>query len=233
LYPQQRRAKVNGVSHQGDNGRGGAPDRGGGDVVTTTTSLAGQRVRVDGRVGQLNGWNQETGLVTMWDEVERTQVVFTALGQPVAAPLTCREGHEARRLFPDASSDSDEPVLCAEHSRPIAQRLSKGRVASCDKCGHEGAWRNPYTRRNEYLCAVHHAESGDGVIQNKWAGAGRVTGSAPLGVREREACVAAGVGSDCRGEVRPRGREAQPLCNAHAGRVSAGEGLADRDWSVG
>jgi hypothetical protein len=41
----------------------------------------------------------------------------------------------------------------------------------CDNDPEHGpAWRNPYTRRNEYLCGNCHAKSGDGVVQNKWAG---------------------------------------------------------------
>lgn len=123
----------------------------------------------------------------------------------------------------------DGRLVCAEAKRQFARSVS--RWQPCDTPGHENAyaWRNPYTRRNEYLCGVCHAQSGDGVIQNKWAP--RV--SQPLGKRERLECYAKGVVGtrDCKGEVRWDSKSKVNLCNAHRGRTSAGDGYADRDWS--
>jgi hypothetical protein len=45
-----------------------------------------------------------------------------------------------------------------------------------------------------------------------------------LGVREKAMCEAAGYGTDCKGEVKPRGGQfkGRLLCNKHAGKQSVG-----------
>jgi hypothetical protein len=124
---------------------------------------------------------------------------------------------------------TDGAMVCAQAIRELARHTHY--IQACDKCGADGAWRNPYTRRDEYLCGTCHAKSGDGIVQNKWAP--RVSQPHPLG--QRPVCEAKGVVGtrECRGEVRWRRNKAgdyHDLCNAHAGKVSAADGLADRVW---
>lgn len=134
-------------------------------------------------------------------------------------PRCSRTDQLLYRLEPTDVSETSE-LACAECCRAYAHTVH--RTTPCDTCGASGAWRNPYTRRNEYFCAKHHAESGDGVVLNKWF----PRASAPLGHRDRPKCSAAGA-SDCRGEVRPRSPLAELLCTKHAGRVSAAWAVED------
>ena len=197
--------------------------------MTTTQSLSGKRVSVAGRFGQLNGWNHESGLVTLWDEAMNEQVTFTLKegdARPKLAMLVDRNGHEARRLFVDHKQKGVEGAvadLCAECVRGTEAGIRRSQP--CDECGQPGAFRNAHHRRNEYLCPSCQTKTGEPIRQNKWAP--RV--SAPLGLRERDECMAKGGVTECRGEVRFRGPTKAFLCNAHAGRVSAADGLADRE----
>lgn len=105
-----------------------------------------------------------------------------------------------------------------------------GRALCDNDPDHGPAWRNPYTRRNEYLCGRCHAQTEEGVVQNRWARANDSTHSRqslPLGVRQGAVCEAKGVPGTkpCKGEVKPRGRMGSLLCNAHAGKVSAADGI--------
>lgn len=186
--------------------------------------MVGQRVEVAGRRGQLNGYNVAQGRVWLWDEDEQRQVeLWLAEGQEVVvAPLTCRNGHVTRRLFADHRDPDGPRELCADCVRLTEKGIH--RHTPCDDCGAPSAWRDPFLRTNVYRCGSCHVKNGRGVVQNKWFA--RV--SEPLRGSARAVCEAAGVGSDCKGEVKPRGRTAALLCNAHAGKVSAGEGLADR-----
>lgn len=136
---------------------------------------------------------------------------------------TCpRCGSEDRLLY---ETDLLDGRACPDCVR--RQAASTKRWTPCDTPGHEDrvGWRNPYTRRNEYLCGTCHAESGDGVVLNKWAP--RV--STPLGIQARAVCDARNVPGtkDCRGEVKPR-RGGVQLCNAHAGKESSAAPYEDR-----
>ena len=122
---------------------------------------------------------------------------------------------------------TDGALVCAEESRKAARTVQYWQP--CDNHSDQRGWRNPYTRRNEYLCGSCHAASGDGVVQNKWAP--RV--STPISPSARPTCEASGVVGtrDCAGEVRWRRDKAgnfHNLCNAHAGKSSAADPYADR-----
>lgn len=112
-------------------------------------------------------------------------------------------------------TDPSEGLACPECIRRRAPHVN--RTTPCDKCGKPGAWRNPYTRRNEYLCGNHHAESGEGVVLNKWA----PRASTPLNAAARPQCFVKSNG--CRGEVKPRSVNgvSRTLCTKHAGKTSA------------
>jgi hypothetical protein len=112
-------------------------------------------------------------------------------------------------------------LACPECIRRRAKTIE--RTTPCDICGSPGAWRNPFTRRNEYLCGNHHAASGDGVVLNKWFV--RKSEPHPLGRRVR--CAVAD--NHCRGEVKPTAPTAELLCRKHAGRTSAAWAIEDRE----
>lgn len=130
-----------------------------------------------------------------------------------AARGTCPRCDDTDRLL--YAGDVLEGLACPDCIRSAAKGIS--RWQPCDNHPDRHAWRNPYTRRDEYLCGQCHAESGDGVVLNKWAP--RV--STPLGIQERPDCEARNVPGtrDCRGEVKPR--KGVNLCNAHAGKESS------------
>jgi len=118
-------------------------------------------------------------------------------------------------------TDPSEGLACPECIRARAKTVH--RVQLCDKCARPGAWRNPYTRRNEYLCGAHHAQSGDGVVLNKWFPRSSPTHS--RGVRPK--CEVAD--NHCRGEVKPRSTDGvlRTLCTRHAGKTSAAWDIED------
>lgn len=115
---------------------------------------------------------------------------------------------------------------CPECVRKRAKTVE--RTTPCDKCGKPAAWRNPFTRRNEYLCGTHHAESGEGVVLNKWFA--RFSSPHPQGRKVK--CEVAD--NHCRGEVKPRtltlesGKKTMTLlCTKHAGKTSAAWAVED------
>lgn len=95
------------------------------------------------------------------------------------------------------------------------------RYTVCDSCGAPGAWRNPFTRRNEYLCPRCHALSGDGVVQLL-----QPRTSEPLDAARRPQCAVRD--NDCRGEVKPQGPTGELLCRKHAGKRSAAWDIEDQ-----
>jgi hypothetical protein len=52
--------------------------------------------------------------------------------------------------------------LCVDCYRVATRRIPH--VTYCDKCGAPGGFRNPKTRRNEYLCLACHRESGESLM---------------------------------------------------------------------
>lgn len=131
---------------------------------------------------------------------------------------TCEEAPEGHAV--DVLVYLIEPIdalVCADHARLWAK--ANPRKETCDGCGHEGAWRDPLTRRNEFFCAVCHANNGT-VFQNRWALKARE--SEGLGMRAKPACSLAGYGTECKGEVKWRGSLNALACNKHAGKQSAG-----------
>ena len=104
-------------------------------------------------------------------------------------------------------------LLCAEHYRDKT-RLIK-RATPCDKCGADNAVRDPSHRRNEYLCWSCHQENGfvvnDSVIKRAIVS---LVDNFTRGSKIR--CDAAGYGSDCDNNVKPRGPwGGRALCDTH------------------
>lgn len=90
----------------------------------------------------------------------------------------------------------------------------------CDTCGARGnVWRDPISRKNEYLCVRCHDP--EALFQNRWANKARE--GFVLGLRERPRCELAqyNPGTPCAGEVRYDSALRLQACNRHRGRKSA------------
>lgn len=142
-------------------------------------------------------------------------------GQPVGGCSLCHASNV--KVFPRRRDDPESELLCAHCFRALADPREYPTLCDNDP-EHGRAWRNPYTRRNEYFCGPCHAKTPEGVVQNRWArvvdGVG-VRESLPLGVRLRPECEAKGVDrtQPCQGQVKPRGSAGVSLCDQHAGKL--------------
>ena len=104
----------------------------------------------------------------------------------------------------------DEQLICASDYRKIVS--TRRQIQHCDKCGAEGAVRDPAHRRNEYLCWTCH----DG-FQVRTSVVKRALAAINTSIlTKREKCYAAGYGSDCDANVKPRSAwGGKMLCNKH------------------
>lgn len=106
-------------------------------------------------------------------------------------------------------------LLCAEDTRRwIAANPAK---QACDRCGDtRNVLRDPSHRRNEYLCTSCHTD--DGFVATDTV-TGRAFVSAvtpPKLLSPRVKCEAAGYGSSCDDNVKPRSSwGGKSLCNTH------------------
>lgn len=109
-------------------------------------------------------------------------------------------------------------LVCAGDYRAYA--AAHPTEQACDSCGSTGnVWRDPLTRKNEYLCIKCHDPSA--LFQNRWAN--KVRESTRLGQREKVVCEFAGYGTECKGEIKPRGQfKGRLSCNKHAGKQGVG-----------
>lgn len=128
-------------------------------------------------------------------------------------------GKDEALLYSHPQPAEGDVLMCADCSRKRAkERPTK---QACDNCGDTGnVWRDPVTRKNEYLCIKCHDPSA--LFQNRWAN--KVRESKPLSIHAKAVCTAAGYGTDCKGEVKPRGgqHKGRLLCNKHAGKQGVG-----------
>lgn len=103
------------------------------------------------------------------------------------------------------------PRCATHHSRLINRKHDY----PCDNCGGGPAFRDPAHRRDEYLCPRCHLEDGyeptERAMVNKTA--------VRMGVRhsrgQTAVCIAAGRGTDCKGQIKQRGKVGV-LCDFHA-----------------
>jgi hypothetical protein len=125
---------------------------------------------------------------------------------------TCTACGEDDALLYEAGED----LVCAADYRVYAPTHPVPQA--CDTCGATGnVWRDPLTRKNEYLCIKCHDPAA--LFQNRWAN--KVRESTRLGQRERITCGAAGI-TECKGEIKWRGGYNMLLCNKHAGKQGVG-----------
>ena len=105
-------------------------------------------------------------------------------------------------------------LYCAEHYRDVTRQYH--RVQSCDFCGNTPAVRDPNHRRNEYLCWKCHEQTGFTVNNTviKRAIVSMVDRYIHRGPRTK--CDAAGYGTACDDNVKPRGQwGGKSLCDTH------------------
>lgn len=129
------------------------------------------------------------------------------------ANATCSDPHPDALLY---DTHDDPTLLCAHCSR--VRSLANPRKETCDTCGVTDAWRDPVSGKNEFFCALHHAQNGT-VFQNRWA---RTDAPRTLNAG-RAQCAAANHGTECKGEIKWRAADNMSLCNKHAGKRSANE----------
>lgn len=107
----------------------------------------------------------------------------------------------------------DEKLVCAEDYRIIVR--TRKIVQHCDKCGAENAVRDPAHRRDEYLCWTCHQENGFEIRNSVVKRAIAAINNSVL-VRDKARCYAAGYGTDCDSNIKPRGPwGGKMLCNRH------------------
>jgi hypothetical protein len=107
----------------------------------------------------------------------------------------------------------DNNLLCAEHYRNTT-RLTK-KITPCDKCGEPNAVRDPSHRRNEYLCWSCHQDNGF-VVDSSIVKRAIVSLVSNFTKGSKVKCDAAGYGTDCDNNIKPRGPwNGRSLCDKH------------------
>lgn len=110
--------------------------------------------------------------------------------------------------------ERDEKLVCAEDSRKIAQ--TKKFIQPCDNCGQPNAIRDPSHRRNEYLCWSCHEGNGGYNVKDSVIKRAFVAVNNTVLAREKIRCDAAGYGSECDLNIKPRSAwGGRLLCNVH------------------
>ena len=107
----------------------------------------------------------------------------------------------------------NDNLLCAEHYRDRTRTIK--RTTPCDKCGADNAVRDPAHRRNEYLCWSCHEKNGfvvnDSVIKRAIVS---LVNNFTRGNKIK--CDAAGYGTECDTNIKPRGPwGGMALCDKH------------------
>jgi len=107
----------------------------------------------------------------------------------------------------------DGNLLCAEHYRDRTRRTKK--IQHCDRCDKPNALRDSTHRRNEYLCWSCHEADGF-AISNTVVKRAIVSLVSNFTRGSKSRCDAAGYGSDCDNNIKPRGPwGGRMLCNNH------------------
>jgi hypothetical protein len=107
----------------------------------------------------------------------------------------------------------DDNLLCAAHYRDRTRTIK--RITPCDSCGAGNAVRDPSHRRNEYLCWSCHEKNGF-VVDNTVIKRAIVSLVNNFTRGGKIKCDAAGYGSECDNNIKPRGQwGGRSLCNNH------------------
>lgn len=122
---------------------------------------------------------------------------------------TCQQCQENEVLV----YEIDDKLVCAEHYRNLTRNYKY--VQTCDKCDGTPAVRDPNHRRNEYLCWSCHEEHGF-VINNTVIKRAIISLAQNFTRGTKTKCAAAGYGTDCDNNVKPRGPwGGKSLCDKH------------------
>lgn len=106
----------------------------------------------------------------------------------------------------------DDKLVCASDYREIT--FTRKKIQHCDRCGAENAVRDPAHRRNEYLCWTCHQTDGFAINNSVVKRAIATINNSIL--TKRVKCDAAGYGTDCDFNVKPRSAwGGKLLCNRH------------------
>lgn len=106
----------------------------------------------------------------------------------------------------------DDKLVCASDYREIT--FTRKKIQHCDRCGAENAVRDPSHRRNEYLCWTCHQTDGFAINNSVVKRAIATINNSIL--TKRVKCDAAGYGTDCDFNVKPRSAwGGKLLCNRH------------------
>ena len=106
----------------------------------------------------------------------------------------------------------DDKLVCASDYREIT--FTKKKIQHCDRCGAENAVRDPAHLRNEYLCWTCHQTDGFAINNSVVKRAIATINNSIL--TKRVKCDAAGYGTDCDFNVKPRSAwGGKLLCNRH------------------
>lgn len=110
----------------------------------------------------------------------------------------------------------NENLLCAECIRKERAKLPKF-IQPCDRCGQDNAFRDPTHRRNEYLCSDCHEKDGFTVTTSIVKRAINAMQNSIINkTGEKIVCSAAGYGSRCDENLKPRSAwGGKILCNEH------------------
>ena len=104
-------------------------------------------------------------------------------------------------------------LYCAEHYRDVTRQYK--RIQSCDFCGNTPAVRDPNHRRNEYLCWTCHEETGF-TVNNTVIKRAIVSMANSFTRGTKIKCDAAGYGTECDNNIKPRGPwGGRSLCDKH------------------
>jgi hypothetical protein len=112
--------------------------------------------------------------------------------------------------------DRGEQLVCASHTREYAK--ANPIKQHCDRCGSvDSVLRDPTHRRNEYLCMSCHSDDGFVINNSVTAKAIRkVLSPMKSVISAKPRCEAAGYGTRCDDNVKPRGPwNGKMLCNTH------------------
>ena len=146
--------------------------------------------------------------MTNYEGTTMTRGTFQRDGIYVYAPCDKCQGDDVLVY------ERGDELLCAEHTRRFI--AANPAPSICDRCGNQSSVvRDPSHRRNEYLCLRCHSDDGF-LIEDTVTGRAIKSLFQPFMAVGRTRCAAAGYGSDCDDNVKPRNSwGGKSLCNKH------------------
>lgn len=123
---------------------------------------------------------------------------------------TCDVCHDVNVLV----YELDDLLMCAHDYKKRVRAVEY--VQPCDQCGGKNAVRDPAHRRNEYLCIPCHSKNGFTVTNSVVKRAVSMLGVNRSILSASATCFAAGYGSPCDKNIKPRSAwGGKLLCNTH------------------